>query len=153
MATNRKKKKRFSSWARHWQRLTPSGLVAIVVPVRGATGAPVDATYIYAVSASDRHGTSPMVVLPPVKVAKGEAVFLVPGRSEAGNELGYTLYRSALNGDKRTLRAIGHVDPINSGHRKTGTKRSSMGYYRDDFAPLESRVYVLQRGRMCEIGK
>ncbi len=54
MDTNRKQK-HVSSWARHWQRLAPSGLMAIAAPVRGVTGAPVDATYTYAVSASDRH--------------------------------------------------------------------------------------------------
>lgn len=60
------------------------------------------------------------------------------------------LYRSALNGDKRTLRAIGHVDPINSGHRKTGTKRSGVGYYRDEFVLLESLISVIHQGTLRE---
>lgn len=144
MATNKKKKK-LSSWAIHFQRFTPSGLVAIAAPVNGVAGAPEEATYVYAVDAGHRRGSSRLVILPPLTVKKGDTVFLIPGRSESGNELGYVLYRSAPNGDKATLRAIGHVQAVKAEyqHSMAVTTHSCVGYYRDDFAPLESRVYRL----------
>ncbi|CAE6779383.1 hypothetical protein [Nitrospira defluvii] len=145
----KKPNKRLSSWARHRQRIAPTGLLVIVAAVRGVRGAPADASYMYAVDTSHRRRTSPLVILPPVSVPKGHTVLLIPGRSEAGDESSYTFYRSAPNGDRSTLRPIAHVEPLKSAHSKV----IAVGYYRDELVPLESRVSVVHRRSLRERGK